>query len=372
MSRKLKVCHICSYYENILFDNLVKEQILFTEPRVFFFKKYGSGNQYNDKRIDEVECYNNIDRIFFFLKAKKVFTKYKELYKNEEFDLLFAHSLFANGYIAYLANKQFGTPDIVMVQNTYINVFYRFKPYLSRIALKVMSNAKKIIFASTCYKDYLLINHIPSRLKKKVDEKTKVVPYGIEDIFYNSDITFKQKTDNEFKIICVGLICRNKNQIGLAKAIKKLNDDGYQIKLTVIGKIDNEKLVEKLRSYNFVEILPYMSKKALVKEYKNADIFALVSLTETFGLVYAEALSQGLPIVYSKGQGFDGQFVEGFVGYSALADSTVSISNAIRKTIQEYDLLKKHTVKASYKFKWDNVTEQYKQLYTDIIYGVPK
>lgn len=35
---------------------------------------------------------------------------------------------------------------------------------------------------------------------------------------------------------------------------------------------------------------------------------------ETFGLVYAEAMSQGLPIIYTKNQGFDGQFPDGYVG----------------------------------------------------------
>ena len=40
------------------------------------------------------------------------------------------------------------------------------------------------------------------------------------------------------------------------------------------------------------------------------------SITETFGLVYGEALSQGLLIIYTKGQGFDGQIKEKLAGYS--------------------------------------------------------
>ena len=43
----------------------------------------------------------------------------------------------------------------------------------------------------------------------------------------------------------------------------------------------------------------------------------MLSIMETFGLVYAEAMSQGLPIIYTKGQGFDEQFDEGKVGYHA-------------------------------------------------------
>ncbi|MBF1138813.1 MAG: glycosyltransferase, partial [[Eubacterium] sulci] len=36
----------------------------------------------------------------------------------------------------------------------------------------------------------------------------------------------------------------------------------------------------------------------LIEEYRKADIFALLSKTESFGIVYAEAISQGLPILY--------------------------------------------------------------------------
>ena len=40
--------------------------------------------------------------------------------------------------------------------------------------------------------------------------------------------------------------------------------------------------------------------------------FCLPSHAETFGLVYVEAMSQGLPIIY-EGQGFDKQFQDGEV-----------------------------------------------------------
>ena len=39
------------------------------------------------------------------------------------------------------------------------------------------------------------------------------------------------------------------------------------------------------------------------------DIFVMPSVTELL-LVYAEAMSQGLPVIYTRGQGFDGQFEE--------------------------------------------------------------
>lgn len=44
--------------------------------------------------------------------------------------------------------------------------------------------------------------------------------------------------------------------------------------------------------------------------FAESDIFVMVSHSETFGLVYIEALSQGLPILYTRGQGIDGTLKE--------------------------------------------------------------
>ena len=41
---------------------------------------------------------------------------------------------------------------------------------------------------------------------------------------------------------------------------------------------------------------------------RSCSVFAMPSIFETFGLVYLEALSQNLPVVYTKGQGIDGMF----------------------------------------------------------------
>ena len=58
------------------------------------------------------------------------------------------------------------------------------------------------------------------------------------------------------------------------------------------------------------------------------------SYTESFGLVYAEAMSQKLPVIYSKGQGFDGQFEEGLVGYHVSPYDVKDIANGILKALE--------------------------------------
>ena len=60
-------------------------------------------------------------------------------------------------------------------------------------------------------------------------------------------------------------------------------------------------------------------------------LFAMPSIYETFGLVYIEALSQNLPIIYGKGQGVDQLFSEkeSPVGIGVNAKSIEEIEQAI-------------------------------------------
>ena len=91
------------------------------------------------------------------------------------------------------------------------------------------------------------------------------------------------------------------------------------------------------------------------------------SIHETFGLVYAEAISQGLPVIYSRGQGFDGRFVNGEIGYAVNALSVDEIVLRIKAIESEYkEISKMCLINADY-FKWDLINCKYKKLYNCII-----
>lgn len=89
--------------------------------------------------------------------------------------------------------------------------------------------------------------------------------------------------------------------------------------------------------------------------YRANDIFVMPSITETFGLVYAEAMSQGISVVYSKQQGFDGQFKEGDVGYHVDPRSVEEITNAIKKILSNYNAMSERCISLVNKFEWSNI-----------------
>jgi len=79
--------------------------------------------------------------------------------------------------------------------------------------------------------------------------------------------------------------------------------------------------------------------------------------------VYAEAMSQGLPIIYTRGQGFDGQFKEGEVGYSVQYNSAEEISDRVKDILNNYETISKNCIEKVDKFDWDKIAKEYLSIY---------
>jgi glycosyltransferase involved in cell wall biosynthesis len=75
-------------------------------------------------------------------------------------------------------------------------------------------------------------------------------------------------------------------------------------------------------------------------------------------------MSQGLPVIYSKREGFEKQFEEGVVGYHASSDSLEEIEKAIFKVATNYKLLSKNAVANIIKFDWGKIANNYLTAYS--------
>ena len=127
-------------------------------------------------------------------------------------------------------------------------------------------------------------------------------PNGIDDFWHNNK--FNERTPPEAKtakIIYVGQVNKNKNIKTTIAACNILAEKGYKVNFTVMGNIVNARYHRLLEQTHFLKHIPYCSKEELIKHYRDSDIFVMPSKRETFGLVYAEAMSQALPIVFSRG-----------------------------------------------------------------------
>ena len=176
-------------------------------------------------------------------------------------------------------------------------------------------------------------------------------------------------------IVFCGSIERNKNVHSILRACRILIKEGVPIRIEIIGKRQNQndkylKSIERQLECIDGIIKERLQFSELIKEYASSDIFVMPSFTETFGLVYAEALSQGLPVLYTKNEGFDGFFDDGEIGKAVAAENVNDIANGIKYVIGNYDKIQNNISTIDFTiFDWDNIGNQYLKLYQEIIHN---
>lgn len=367
----MKILNVNSYYLSSSLYKPMEDSLLNIGFEIItyvpVYKGYKGRKEIDFELPDYVnisKCYKKRDRLFFHLKHHKIKKDFFQKVRVTDYDILHAHSLFSNGYIAYKAFKKYQIPYIVAVRSTDINVFFKKMIHLRKLGINILMNAKKIIFLSEPHKEECLNKYIPQKYKKRFLNKTCVIPNGIDDFWLKN--TNKNKLyfkNNKIKLLYVGVINKNKNILTTIEAIKQLKQNGYDVQFTVVGRVIDRNIFNKIIKYPFLQYIEPMPKEDLIQIYRENDIFVMPSIHETFGLVYAEALSQGLPVIYSKGQGFDRQFSEGEVGYAVDALSPSDIANKIQKIILDYDKISNKCIQLVEKFSWKNISEEYSDLY---------
>lgn len=365
----MRVCHICSNYDDFFINFMEKQRINEIDLKVFYFRAKERGwPNVNSSYVDVRLNYRNWHRFFFRLKETLVLKDFFSMYNKDDFDLFHAHTLFSNGYIALEVKRKWGIPYIVAVRDVDVNIFFKYRLTLRKLGIEILKEAEKIIFLSPFYRDLVLKKYVPKHLIKDFQSKSLVIPNGIDEFYLKNKWLRGDLFDkNEINIITVGYISRRKNQLTVCKSIERLIKLGMKVNYIVVGKILDKKVFKKLKKYSFVNYVPFLPKEELINEFRKADIYVMPSITETFGLTYAEAMSQGLPLIYTKNQGFDGQFEEGTVGYSVNSSNYIEIANKICEIIKNYQFLSTNAVKKVDKFDWGKITQYYKSLYLEVL-----
>jgi len=364
----ININYISSKLHQIMISKLNERNI----DNIVFNAVYDTKTQEmtHEDNVFVCRCFNYRDRYLYLLKQNKIFRALVNNINVNTIDFIHTYTIFSDGYSAYKLNKKYGMPYITTVRDTDLYGFLKYKPYLIVLAIKIMSKAKAVIFLSEPYKRYLLNKIRSKKIRDTIENKSIVLKNGIDDYWLENAYVNKKIADvsnrinnRGLKIICVARIVPQKNILMLQKAIDILNGNGWKVELTVIGRNDDNLLLEEIKRHKYTRYLQPMPKEELIRYYRSADVFALVSHRETFGLVYAEAMSQGLPVIYTKGQGFDGRYEEGEVGYAVSDNDPSEIANALMLITTRYEEIFNNCVEKAKEFDWDAVCDIYVTLY---------
>ncbi|MBQ9833203.1 MAG: glycosyltransferase family 4 protein [Clostridia bacterium] len=357
----MKILHINSYYAtNDMYTQMYDRQAARGDDITAYIPVPVGSSVSRPEYAVISKNHGKYDRILFHLKHKKILADAKKRFKDGNFDIVHSHSLFSNGYIAMQLKKEYGYPYITAVRITDINTFFRRMPHLRSLGLEILQNAERVIIIADALKKELFSKYIPEKMKAELEKKTLVIPNGIDNFWHENMFVGKRKApEKKLRVVTASKVCYNKNQITVCKALAKLAEKGYDIEYHIVGKVESKPIYKAVMKYPFVKYHSHMTKEGLKELYRDMDIFVMLSHVETFGLAYAEAMSQGLPVVYTKGQGFDGWFKEGEIGYAVSVLDIDGLNEAIEKIINNYDEMSARCPSSTTRFSWDVFVEQY-------------
>ncbi|BCT11519.1 TPA: glycosyltransferase [Neisseria meningitidis] len=151
----------------------------------------------------------------------------------------------------------------------------------------------------------------------------------------------KEKKNNKphFVFCTVSHLRRLKGHDVLLTAFARALAQCPQLRLNIGGSGQEEQRLKQqaadLGITHAVTFLGALQPEAVLDLMRNSDAFVLASRTETFGVVYIEALSQGLPVIATRCGGAESIVSDGN-GYLVPVDDDDALADALIKMYEHH------------------------------------
>lgn len=305
--------HLLGYSRTLKNDQYLGKGVFFLAPLMFFF------------------CFW---KLLFLVRRKKI-------------DVISAHWIVPNGFIAALVSKLTGIPLIITVPGSdmYLAKTNRLFRWMASIAV---GQAKYIVSNSNVYLDEFPKFGITL-------PKTAEIPYGVSVEKYRFNGSFRQHMRkkngimaNEFVVLAVGRLVEKKGFQYLIDAVFHAVKQEKKIRLKLIGSgSDEEKLkslVKKRHLEKYVTFIGRVDYKTLATCYAFADLYVASSIEDSKGnmeshiVALFEAIASGLPVVVTNIAATSTFVKDGYNGYrisqknpQAMASAIVSVARSKKR-----------------------------------------
>lgn len=299
--------------------------IFVVSPQVF-----GKTKAKNTDTIDKISViypkYFSFSRFFIGASSWLAYRSVRRAIRENNFDLILAHTAIPDGYIAKKLSDKFGIPFIVYVHGADVQHKINYSSKVRNLIVGILEKANKVFVNSSK----------TEKLVSKLGINSVVVPLGIESPV---DIV-KKKVGKKLRIISVCNLEIEKGIQYVIEALANMNDNNLEYVVIGDGGFRKE-LEKKANGDDRVKFLGRLSQDRVFKELAESDIFILPSYNEAFGVAYLEAMQMGLPIIGVEGEGIADIIKKGECGILVKPKSVASIELALKKLINNDSLRKK-------------------------------
>ena len=295
------------------------------------------------------------------------------------------HKIQANGYpfspmLAHFHGARAGFLGRLIMPRHIINVYTehsldenyhlsnRFNEWIQKKTLARLNDRTDLVIAvSSSVSEYLI--------KKKLAPKNRtiVIPNGV-DLSQLGGSAPKHKIIAEERapiIGVVGSLNRQKSIHYLIDAMPMILKHFPLCTLEIIGDgPERENLKLRVKSRNLIRHVSFLGQKKDIYQYlKHWTVFALPSISETFGIVILEAMKMGIPVVASRVGGIKDIITDGKDGLLVKVRDPKALADAIIKILNNPVLaakLKKNGLERVEDFDWKKIIKKIETAYSDL------
>ena len=235
-------------------------------------------------------------------------------------DVIHAHRWFECGQAAHQYASTKNVPYVVDVVQSDLDAYHKLFVFNKKSAENVLAEAARVVFTSQSQQEFLA-RHLPSKTADTVFFHSMMLLEALDSFWLNNLHIHPPTALVHIKLLYVGPSDSHHHLDAVHHAMKKLQRKNYDVTLTVVDDITKEELLEV---------------------YRNHDILLQLDERTSSTQRFAEALSQGLPVLYATDSACDGIFKEGLAGYAVNPKSSDDIARTILNVSDLFGTIEQH------------------------------
>lgn len=209
-----------------------------------------------------------------------------------------------------------------------------------------------------------------------VDIPVEVIPNGLDCTMFSHKEQYSQKTK---KFVTVTRLIECKNIELSMRAFKRVHEMHPEITLDIIGDGYLRKTLEKViceeEMAEYICLKGYMEPTEIAAKLKEYDLFYLLTIADSFGQVFIEAMACGLPVICADIGGPREIVVNGVTGLSTVPDDEESAVKALEYAIRHPEVMKEYGENGYQRvvseYSIESVARKHIEVYHRVIEGKP-
>jgi glycosyltransferase involved in cell wall biosynthesis len=282
----------------------------------------------------------------------------KKMIKEYSIDIIHAHTIGFDGYIAVRLKEKYHIPAVITTHGS--DTIAEINLGKERYLVEICKKADCIVAVSSKLKNLLL--GICSSLE------ICVIMNGFHAL------PPKPAIKEPYTLLQVGGLIKQKNTDLTIRAFEKILKKYPQAKLEIIGLGPEEaklkQLCKDLHIENFVTFYGYLANEKVLEHMAKSQVFIMPSINEGFGIVYIEAMSQKCVVVGTRGEGIEDVIRNEENGFLIDPQNSESLVNVVTKCLSSSsycDEIAYRGFETAKKLTWKSNAQSYIQLFDKII-----